>query len=106
MHSGYEIRGGEQIGRDPREMEVSELNELGHTKAPLLRAIREKCMDCCVGQQSEVRKCTSFRCALWPFRMGKNPFSERTGNAAALAAARQRSQEDGEDGGQEEALAA
>jgi hypothetical protein len=29
--------------------------------------------------------------------MGKNPFSERTGNPAALAAARQRSQVDGEE---------
>jgi hypothetical protein len=90
MPNGHEIKGGEKIGRDPREMEVSELNGLGHTKAPLLRAIREKCIDCCVGQQSEVRKCTTFNCTLWPYRMGKNPFSERMGNAANLIAARQR----------------
>lgn len=56
----------------------------GHEKLPLLRVIREKCMDCCAQQQVEVRKCTAVDCPLWPYRMGKNPFSERKGNIAAL----------------------
>ena len=46
------------------------------------RAIRAKCVDC--GNQAEVARCTAVGCALWPFRMGKNPFSNRKGNPAAL----------------------
>ncbi len=83
---GYEIVAGEKIGRDPREMEITDLNALGHGKLPLLKAIRAKCLDCCCDQPSEVRKCTAFRCALWPFRLSSKPFSERTGNPGALEA--------------------
>lgn len=39
-----------------------------------LKAIREKCLDCCAGQTSEVKYCPAEDCPLWPFRMGKNPF--------------------------------
>jgi hypothetical protein len=56
----------------------------GHTKQPLLKIIRAKCIDCCAGQPSEVALCTATACALWPYRMGSNPFSERRGNAANL----------------------
>lgn len=42
-------------------------------KSPL-RAIREKCLDCCCGSQREVKICEVRGCALWPFRFGKNPF--------------------------------
>lgn len=42
-----------------------------------LKAIREKCIDCCAGQVGEVRLCTAEDCPLWPFRFGKNPFSGR-----------------------------
>lgn len=42
-------------------------------KSPL-RAIREKCIDCCCGSQHEVKICEVRSCALWPFRFGKNPF--------------------------------
>lgn len=38
-----------------------------------VKAIREKCLDCCCGQVKEVRLCPSETCALWPYRMGKNP---------------------------------
>ena len=43
-----------------------------------LRAIREKCLDCC-GSSFEVKSCTVTSCALYPFRLGKNP------NRAGLA---------------------
>jgi hypothetical protein len=86
MDIGYEIKNGERIGRDPRQMEVADLNALGHQKMPLSKAIREKCIDCCCGQEAEVRKCTAFKCALWPYRMRRNPFSEREGNPAGIAA--------------------
>lgn len=48
-----------------------------HSKKPLLKVIREKCLDCCAGQHCEVRKCHITDCALWPYRMGKNPFHKR-----------------------------
>lgn len=35
------------------------------------KAIRLKCLDCCCGQPSEVRKCPAESCPLWRFRMGR-----------------------------------
>ena len=49
----------------------------GHPKKPLLKAIREKCLDCCAQQYAEVRLCTIADCPLWPYRMGKNPYHRR-----------------------------
>lgn len=42
-------------------------------KSPV-KAIRAKCLDCCCGQQLEVKLCPTEKCALWPFRFGKNPY--------------------------------
>jgi len=39
-----------------------------------LRAVREKCLDCTCQQPIEVRECTVKTCALYPFRMGVNPY--------------------------------
>lgn len=39
-----------------------------------MRAIREKCLDCSCQQPMEVKECTVKMCALWPFRMGTNPY--------------------------------
>lgn len=44
------------------------------------KAIRGKCMDCTGQQIVEVRECNITNCPLHPFRMGKNPFSNRKGN--------------------------
>lgn len=82
---------GETEGRDPRELTVAELNDAGHAKTPLLKAIRAKCLDCCCDNAAEVRRCTAVSCALWPYRAGKNPFTGRRGNAAALTARREKS---------------
>ena len=38
-----------------------------------LRAIKEKCLDCCCGDRNEVKLCTCKDCSLYPFRFGKNP---------------------------------
>lgn len=38
-----------------------------------LKAIREKCLDCCADQPGEVRACPSESCPLWLYRMGHNP---------------------------------
>lgn len=39
-----------------------------------VKAIRAKCIDCSGGQVNEVKECTHTKCALYPFRMGKNPY--------------------------------
>lgn len=38
-----------------------------------MRAIRQKCLDCCAGQVAEVRRCTVENCPLFPYRFGKRP---------------------------------
>lgn len=68
---------GEVIGRDPRTMSEDDLRLLGHEGGPLLAAIRARCLDCCAGSVAEVRSCVSGTCALWPYRMNKNPFRRR-----------------------------
>ena len=45
-----------------------------------LKAIRNKCLDCCFGQQLEVKLCPAEDCPIYLFRFGKNPFSNRTKN--------------------------
>lgn len=42
-----------------------------------VKAIREKCLDCCCGSYTEVSDCTVTKCALYPFRFGKNPYRQR-----------------------------
>jgi hypothetical protein len=74
--SPYPGDGGELIGRDPREVPSGILSRHHRAKSPL-KAIRERCLDCCCYQPSEVRKCTAVGCPSWPFRMGTNPFREK-----------------------------
>jgi hypothetical protein len=38
-----------------------------------IKAIRQKCVDCCCGQVLEVRLCPATDCTLHPYRMGKRP---------------------------------
>jgi hypothetical protein len=45
------------------------------TKTSFKRAIREKCMDCCAGNDAEVRKCELLKCPLFPYRFGCSPAS-------------------------------
>lgn len=42
-----------------------------------VKAIREKCLDCCCGSVTEVKFCPSVDCYLYPFRFGKNPFRQK-----------------------------
>ncbi len=37
-----------------------------------LRAIRKKCLSCAAPAQMEVRKCATFFCPLWGYRMGRD----------------------------------
>ena len=43
------------------------------TKSSILRTIREHCIECMGGMQSEVERCTSPKCNLFSYRMGKDP---------------------------------
>ena len=67
---------GELIGRDPREVPLGILSAYHAEKNPL-KALRARCLDCCCGSPSEVRKCVSVACPSWPFRMGVNPFRQK-----------------------------
>jgi len=53
---------------------TADLLALGHMPTPVLKAIRAKCLDCSGGMQSEVRDCLVHDCALFPFRLGTNPW--------------------------------
>ena len=39
-----------------------------------VKAIRAFCLDCCGGNSGFVKDCPALRCALYPFRLGKNPY--------------------------------
>lgn len=38
-----------------------------------IKAIRQKCIDCCAGQCREVAHCTVQKCALYEYRNGHRP---------------------------------
>ena len=48
------------------------------TKARVLQAIRQKCLDCSCHQPSQVRDCRLTACSLWPFRFGRDPEPSRS----------------------------
>jgi hypothetical protein len=50
-------------------------------KRDVMRAIREKCLDCCCGQAQEVKLCEIRDCALHQFRFGKDPTAKKTGES-------------------------
>jgi len=55
-----------------------QLASLGHGKRPLSKVIRAMCLDCSADNRAEVRRCTSVGCALYPYRMGSNPYHGRS----------------------------
>ena len=44
-----------------------------------VKAIRAKCIDCCGAEDytNRIRDCEITKCAIHPFRMGKNPYREK-----------------------------
>lgn len=42
-----------------------------------VKAIRGKCLDCCCGSAAEVNLCAITDCALYAFRLGKNPYRKK-----------------------------
>jgi|SRR6476646_1083782 len=87
--SPYQADEGELIGKHPNEVPSQTLSLKFRAQNPL-KAIREKCLDCCCGNAAEVRKCVAIECPLWPFRMGTNPFRKK--RELSLAQQRDRSQ--------------
>jgi hypothetical protein len=79
-----------------RKQKIVEMVGEGVAQSPTA-AIRAKCLDCSCGQSAEVGRCELVKCALWPFRFGKNPFrstreyseEERAVMAERLAVARE-----------------
>jgi hypothetical protein len=67
---------GELVGRHPAEVSLDFLI-LKFSEQKPLKALRARCLDCCCGDASEVRKCVSTDCAARPFRMGSNPFRKK-----------------------------
>ena len=74
--SPHENDAGELIGRHPKDLTKADLEAAGLERRVGLKAIRAKCLDCCGHIQSEVRKCVSIDCPLWPLRMGTNPWNK------------------------------
>lgn len=50
-----------------------------------LKAIRAFCIDCQGETVREIKNCTAFKCPLYAFRMGKNPYRKRELNPEHLA---------------------
>lgn len=71
-----DIEGG-LVGRDIRKMSQEELSSAGIERTSRGDAMRAKCIDCCGGSPTEVRRCTSVSCPLWPFRFGTDPFRQK-----------------------------
>ena len=67
---------GELICKHPGEVSPEILAQYHREKNPL-KALRARCLDCCCGMASEVRKCTAVMCPSWSFRMGTNPHREK-----------------------------
>lgn len=58
-----------------------------------IKAIRAKCLECSNNSANEVKLCPVEKCALHPFRFGKNPYrTKREMTEEQLAAARERMQ--------------
>jgi hypothetical protein len=74
--SPYQADEGELIGKHPGDVPSQILSLKFRAQNPL-KAIREKCLDCCCENAAEVRKCIAVDCPLWPFRMGTNPFRKK-----------------------------
>jgi hypothetical protein len=82
--SKIEADGGKKVGKLPGSIPIDSLRALGHPESPI-RAIRAKCLDCCCGSASEVRKCVAVTCALWPMPMASNRFHGKKGRSKPAA---------------------
>ena len=49
-----------------------------------LRALRNRCLDCCNWSVEEVKGCLAEDCAAWVFRSGRDPSRKGTGDASQM----------------------
>lgn len=69
-----------------------------------VKAIRKFCLECCLESAAEVKACPCQGCALYPFRLGKNPYrakrqmtdEQKEAAKIRLAEARNRNKEKGD----------
>lgn len=61
----------------PVEPTPANLSRLGIERTSRGAAIRAKCLECMGGSSNEVKLCASANCALWPFRLGSDPWREK-----------------------------
>lgn len=87
-HSSYELLEMESknpVGRvvqrrrasDHRQAMKQEALAAGHLPRSATDAIRAHCIDCSGDNRAEADRCTVTSCNLWPFRFGRNLWSER-----------------------------
>lgn len=81
-------RDDDGVGRDTRRVSREELMAAGHKPMSPLNAIRARCVDCCAGELSQVRRCAHLDCPSWPYRMGTNPWRKKPSEAQRQSAAR------------------
>lgn len=74
--------------RDVATETKAHLQGMGFEPVPVLRAIRAKCLDCSGGSHAEVADCSIRLCALFPFRLGKNPWRAPVSEAQRQASRR------------------
>lgn len=55
---------------------MNALETLATERLNRAKAIRRKCLDCCMDQPVEVKECPITRCALWRYRMGREEQDE------------------------------
>lgn len=55
---------------------ASSFNEADKLRNPV-KAIRAFCLNCCGESAREVKLCPFKKCALHPFRFGRNPFMDK-----------------------------
>ncbi len=56
---------------------LKDLNDVVKNNTSVINAIQLKCYDCCCFDYEEVKQCCVTTCALYPFRLGNNPFLKR-----------------------------
>ena len=61
---------------DPREMSPEDFARYGVERISRGDAIRAKCRDCGESPRA-ILECAVSTCALWPFRMGTDPWREK-----------------------------
>jgi hypothetical protein len=74
----------EKVKRRYGESKVKFKSEVSMKSRTPLKAIRAKCLDCCAGQPSEIRRCVIDDCPLFSYRFGSNPSRKGIGGRSGV----------------------